>query len=108
MSHIDPAPELIKAAEILAEHFGGDATVYVNMRRQCDHCGLIDGGDDWVFPYNVRSAAGKFYQHLCNPCFDVLGCSYQEDKKRPGRRWRRPALWTIRIYGWLRRQRAAT
>lgn len=49
--------------------------IHVVGVRICDHC-LDD--DEEAFPYYVEDRDGNFWQHLCNDCFDELGCAYPE------------------------------
>lgn len=44
--------------------------------RVCDHCQDVD---EEAFPYYVTDAQGREWAHLCNECFDELGCAYAVD-----------------------------
>jgi len=44
--------------------------------RICDHC--QDKAKE-AFPYGVHDANGKYWEILCNDCYDALGCSYPQD-----------------------------
>lgn len=58
----------------LAQELGANG-LHVNQPIVCDHC---EDDDKEAFPYGVRDANGKFWNHLCNDCFDALNCSYDD------------------------------
>lgn len=52
---------------------GGTGEIHITGVRICDSC---KGDDKEVFPYGVEDATGKYWEHLCDECFDSLGCRY--------------------------------
>lgn len=74
-----PSPEAIpvieQAANEIAAQMGlppGKLIRVVGV-RVCDHC---QDEDEEAFPYYVTDRAGREWAHLCNDCFDALGCAY--------------------------------
>lgn len=56
-----------------------DASFYVvTPFRVCEHCNTR--GKE-AFPYGVYDANGKYWDVLCNDCYDALGCSYPQDEQ---------------------------
>lgn len=51
-------------------------SIMITMVRVCEHCG--DKRKE-AFPYGVHDRDGKYWEILCNECFDVLGCAYPHD-----------------------------
>lgn len=45
--------------------------------RVCDYC---QDDDEEAFPYYVTDRDGREWAHLCNECFDALGCAYPEEQ----------------------------
>lgn len=68
------SPETAKAIAKLAQAVGANG-IHINIPIICDHC---KDTNKEAHPYHVHAANGRFWQHLCNECFDELGCSYQE------------------------------
>lgn len=62
--------------------------VHITGVRICDSC---QNADVEAFPYHVQDRDGRWWQDLCNNCFDLLGCVVDnEEFLRPFRRpWRR-------------------
>lgn len=78
-----PSPEDItvieEVANILIERMGlppGKLTHVIGVRI-CDHC---QDADEEAFSYYVTDRDGKEWAHLCNDCFDALGCSYDAEE----------------------------
>jgi len=69
--------DMSKIKEILTSMNGGKSvdmkTVNINKIRVCDNC--MDETKE-AFPYYVNDRDQKFWEHLCNECFDSLGCVY--------------------------------
>ena len=72
-----PSEELLEAIAEAAKALGAsDATssnVIVTMPIICDSC---QNEDKEAFWYCVNDESGKYWEHLCNICFDELGCRY--------------------------------
>ena len=67
--------EVQQAMSALATELGATGVIHINVPIVCDHC--RDDNKE-AFPYDVYDAAGRHWRHLCNDCFDSLGCSYDE------------------------------
>ncbi len=65
-------PEIIKKIEALMADLGGKPKS-ITLNRICDHC---KDETKEAFPYGVNDKDNKYWNHLCNECFDALGCSY--------------------------------
>jgi hypothetical protein len=72
-------PERILVADIAQKFDGADPEnitgFHVTGVRICDHC--KDPGKE-AFPYHVTDPAGQVWGDLCNECFDLLGCTYED------------------------------
>lgn len=64
---------LFEQQKAIATANGNQPSLHIVGVRVCDHC--MDDSKE-AFPYNVMDAQGKFWDDLCNDCFDELGCSY--------------------------------
>lgn len=64
--------KLLKVFGEIAQSIGASG-FHVNQPIICDHC--RDERKE-AFPYGVYDAVGKFWNDLCNDCFDELGCRY--------------------------------
>lgn len=71
----EPSPETVAALHALAQTAGGTA-IHIVHTRICDHC---QDASQEAFPYHVPDRDGTVWAHLCNDCFDSLGCSYPTD-----------------------------
>lgn len=68
--------ETIDALQAMSVALGGTGKIRsITPVRVCDHC--RDESRE-AHPYGVKDSSGKCWQHLCNECFDSLGCSYVE------------------------------
>lgn len=65
-------PETIKDIEDVTKALGGKLKS-ITLNRVCDNC--KDEAKE-AYPYCVNDKDNKYWNHLCNECFDVLGCSY--------------------------------
>lgn len=72
MSFRELSPETLQAIASVAQAMGATSFT-VTTPRICDHC-QFDGRE--AFPYYVKDIYGREWAHLCNPCFDLLGCTY--------------------------------
>lgn len=75
MSFKEPSPQTLEALAAVAQAMGGDGSFHLLVPRICDHC--KDEGKE-AFPYYVRDAQGRPWEHLCNSCFEALGCAYPD------------------------------
>jgi len=62
----------------MAKAVGGDGSFHVAPIYVCDNPNCPDRERE-AFPYGVYDAQGRFWNDLCNSCFDSLGCSYGDD-----------------------------
>ena len=67
---------LVKAIDEMVQVLGGEpGKVIISTPIICDHC---QDEDKEAFPYCVNDRTYKYWHHLCNDCFDNLGCSYED------------------------------
>lgn len=71
---------VIQAFAQLASDLSGETPAnvkgfHVTGVRICDHC--KDPSVE-AFPYCVTDPAGRYWGDLCNECFDLLGCTYED------------------------------
>lgn len=69
------SPETSEALAAMSKAIGGDGSFHVVPTTVCDHC---KDETKEAFPYGVHDAQGKYWEHLCNGCYDALGCSYED------------------------------
>ncbi len=74
-------PKIIKKIEELMADLGGEPKS-ITLNRICDCC---EDEAKEAFPYGVNDSDGKYWNHLCNECFDELGCSYVFEHEFPPR-----------------------
>lgn len=49
----------------------------VIVPRVCEYC---EDRAKEAFPYSIYDGDGKYWEILCNECFDTLGCSYPQQE----------------------------
>lgn len=76
MSFKEFPPEVLKAMSSIAQALGG-GDFHMTPIIVCDHC--RDDSRE-AFPYYVIDENGREWEHLCNPCFDILGCTIDLDE----------------------------
>lgn len=74
----EPSEQTLKMLAEMAKATGGDGSFHVAPVYVCDNPACPDKNRD-AFPYGVHGADGRFWNDLCNGCFDSLGCSYGDD-----------------------------
>lgn len=67
--------ETVRALVGIGRTLGATSMVMPHGPRVCDHC---QNEDREAFPYYAVDENGREWAHLCNPCFDILGCSFDE------------------------------
>lgn len=50
-----------------------DAYFTITPVRICEHC---QDNQKEAFPYGAYDPSGRYWEILCNECFDTLGCLY--------------------------------
>lgn len=69
--------ETIEALQALGKALGGTGEIKsIIPVRICDHC---QDEDQEAHPYGIHDANGNYWHHLCNECYDALGCSFPLD-----------------------------
>lgn len=71
---------IVKALADLHGATGERGSLHIIGVRICDHC---RNEDEEAFPYGVTDAQGRYWQDLCNDCFDALGCIYPDVEVQP-------------------------
>ena len=75
--HKEIKAETIETLQTLGKALGGTGEIKsIIPVRICDHC---QDEDQEAHPYGVHDANGNYWHHLCNECYDALGCSYPQD-----------------------------
>lgn len=80
MSYSELSPEMMEALAGIGKAMGAES-MHILQPRICDHC---KDKEREAFPYYVTDRDGREWAHLCNPCFDVLGCACVLDDDDPG------------------------
>lgn len=73
----EPDEKTLEALAALVKAVGGDGSFHLTPIYVCDNPDCPDK-DREAFPYGVYDQNGKFWDDLCNSCFDSLGCSYPD------------------------------
>lgn len=68
----EPSEQTLIVLAALAKAVGGDGSFHITPIYVCDNC---KDDNKEAFHYGVHDATGKFWDDLCNDCFDLLGCS---------------------------------
>lgn len=72
-----PSEGLLAAlAEVVGAIDGTVTGISISTPYICDCC---QSEDEEAFPYHVRDKGGRLWADLCNDCFEILGCSYEEE-----------------------------
>ena len=75
--HKEIKAETIETLQTLGKALGGTGEIKsIIPVRICDHC---QDEDQEAHTYGVHDANGNYWHHLCNECYDALGCSYPQD-----------------------------
>ena len=69
-----PSKQTLKIISKLVKEAGGDGSFHLSPIYVCDHC---ENENREAFPCGVYDAQGKFWNDLCNDCWDILGCSIE-------------------------------
>lgn len=75
------SPETLEALAKISKAAGGTGAIHLTAARICDNC---EDDDKEAFPYGVYDATGKYWEDLCNECFDLLGCRYPAPQQEKG------------------------
>lgn len=81
MSIKEIPPETVKAVAALAAALGG-TSFHMTPIFVCDYC---KDDEQEAFPYYAIDKDGGEWAHLCNQCFDVLECRFDDDGAIGGR-----------------------
>lgn len=49
--------------------------IHINLTRICEHC---HDEQKEAFPFGTYDLRGKYWNILCNECFEELGCRYPD------------------------------
>lgn len=74
----EPSEQMLNALAKMAKAVAADCSFHIVPVYVCDNPACPDKNRD-AFPYGVHDAQGRFWNDLCNGCFDTLGCSYEDD-----------------------------
>lgn len=74
---IEISKEVVEAFAAIAD----GKPFHITGVRICDHC---KDKNKEAFPYCVNDSHGAYWEHLCNDCFELLGCSYEDRYLYPG------------------------
>lgn len=53
-----------------------EGQITITLVRICEHCKNMSRD---AFPYGVHDRDGKYWEILCNDCFEALGCEFPHD-----------------------------
>lgn len=75
--HESISQETVEALQALSKALGGTGKIKsITPVRICDHC---QDKNKEAHPYYATDPNGKIWPHLCNECFDALGCNVEDE-----------------------------